>query len=365
MAKMKYAAILALSGVAGTVTVVGALATGCSSDDSGNPVSPADAASDRSVVDAPTDQGKGGDTTTGNDASDAGTTGDASDSGTTGDASDSGTTGDASDGGTTGDASDGGGSDASDSGHLTDGGSDASDAGDGAVPEAGCTTIHALSDGGTAVLLTGFDNAASIAGWSPNVDNALDGGPSLDGSAVAYSATVGRTCPGAVALTVPFTTYGFQQVEVQYDYNVNPESYALWTNATTLHYFVKVAFEGADGGVLTAEAGAPEYNGLQDDNNFAQWNNYTAANYNNPTGNTDFFAGTTFSAGEWQEVTLSLNDPTQATVDGGAVTPMGASCLLGNACKFASQLEVPPVAPDAGPAAPTTTVLYIDDVWIE
>jgi hypothetical protein len=258
-----------------------------------------------------------------------------------------------------------------------------------------CTTLISVlappSDGGTdadaadaadaadvgppgPVLVTGFDlstAATATDGWGAQVDtNLVDGG--LSGSAVSYSATVGHSCPGSVVLTAPFISFSpatdaaivMQQVEINYNYNGNPQGYPLWTNFTKLHYWVKVAFEGADGGTVTGDASALDFTGLDYNNNYAQWFDYNAASYNG-TGSTNFFAGSTFSSGDWEEVILALNDATQASAaDGGFPTPAGLTCDTGNACKFASQLAVAGM-PEGGPAVPATTLLYVDDIWLE
>jgi hypothetical protein len=138
----------------------------------------------------------------------------------------------------------------------------------------------------------------------------------------------------------------------------------LWTNFTKLHYWVKVAFEDADGGAVTGAASALDFTGLDYNNNYAQWFDYNAASYNG-TGSTNFFTGSTLSSGDWEEVILALNDATQpSAADGGFPTPAGLTCDTGNACKFASQVTVAGM-PEGGPAVPATTLLYVDDIWLE
>jgi hypothetical protein len=412
MRRLTHAALIAIGSVAGSMMFAGTLVTGCGSSSSGDDTSEdsgpdsteprgdsgADTGRDSSLgsfdsgngtgdsgepsgdADSATEIGEGGDSGetgteidasdggdashTGEDAGDTGTeTGDAGDTGT-GDAGDTGTA-DAADTGTQtgegGDAGDAGTEtgDASDSGATTgEGGEDsaseaAADGGDGAA-EAGCiSSIAALADGG-GVLISGFDTA-DVDGWSANPYVAATGG------AISYSAGVGHTCPGAITLTVPFTNYGGQQVEAQYNYN--PQGYPNWNGHTKLHYWVSIAFETGDAGVvLGAEAGAPYLSSLNTDFNYAQWSDYLAQDDN---GNVVALTSSSFSTQEWQEVVLDLSDDRQNADAGQFPIPAGTDCLTGNACKIASVIQVASSAPVGGPAAPTTTVLYIDDIWLE
>jgi hypothetical protein len=405
MRKLTHAALIAVGSVAGSMMLAGTLVTGCGSSSSGDDTSEdagpdstepkidsgTDAGRDSSLgsfdsgtgtgdsgeptgdADSATEPGEGGDagdTGTGtSDASDAGDTGteagdaggsgpgDAGDSGAA-DAGDTGTkTGEGGDAGDTGAETD----DASDSGAATsEGGQDsaseaAADGGDGAAEAgAGCTsTIAALADGG-GVLVSGFDTA-DVEGWGANPYVPATGG------AISYSATVGHTCPGAITLTVPFTSYGQGDVEAQYNYN--PQAYPNWNGHTKLHYWVSIAFETGDAGVLLgAEAGAPYLGSIGTNFNYAQWGNYSAQDDN---GNAVSVTLSSSSTQEWQEVVLDLSDDRQIADAGGFPMPVGTSCATGNACKLASVIGVGSSAPAGGPAAPTTTVLYIDDIWLE
>jgi hypothetical protein len=163
-----------------------------------------------------------------------------------------------------------------------------------------------------------------------------------------------------VALTVPFTEYGdaavLQKVELNYNYNANAGGYPLWTSFTKLHYWVKAAFEGTDGGALLGlDATATDLKGLAYNGSYAQWANYHSTADGLPIPDT--------SLNDWQEVVIDLTDATFA--DGGTITPSGAGCSTGNACQFASILAVGGKADGGAPTEPATTVLYIDDIWLE
>jgi hypothetical protein len=330
--KPRLALAVALGGVTTLAMLVGAVTGGCSSSTPGGTGTPdtggednttpkRDAMADSSSQDSSTthDAGHGKDGTGENDASDA----------------------------RGGDASDAQSSDAND--------------------VDSCTKLRALSDAGGA-LVTGFDQNDTN-GWGLTIDHDVPDAD-LSGSTMTYVANVGRTCPGSIALTVPFTVYGFQLVEVNYNYGSNPQAYPLWNGFSILHFWVKVAFESSDGGVLQADASAIDFLGLSGEGDYAQWGNYgpngaRGSSDNNPSS-VNLFTGSSFSGGEWQEVKLYLSQP---PMDGGFVVPTGTSCPTGNACKVAADLQIdgptfPPV-PDGGPAAPTTTVLYVDDVWLE
>jgi hypothetical protein len=248
------------------------------------------------------------------------------------------------------------------------GGSDAAQAeaaGDDGGPCS--TTIGALTSAGTARLVTGFDSP-STAGWSFIVD-ANETSTSLSDSVVSYAAAAGHTCPGAVSLTIPFAEYGFQAVELAYDYQTNALGYAPWAGATKLHYWLKIGFADSGGGVLDYDASFSDYFEINDDTNFAQWNNYTAQSARNGPSHS-FFGGGSFSGGEWQEVILLLQDATQMADAGGFPQPGLGGCPSGGACKVLSQLQIEQTSamtgvPPAAPAVPVPAILYLDDMWLE
>jgi hypothetical protein len=259
---------------------------------------------------------------------------------------------------------------------VTDTGVDAGtlDAGDAESADvgvdAGCvTTIPVLADGGVPELVQGFDTATgATTNWNPAVYNPPADGGALLGT-VSYSSTVGDTCPGSIALTVPFIAYDGEKEALEYDFPGTPTAanFPLWTGVTAVHFSVKVTVESPDGGALTGDAAVVDFAGLNDEGNFAQWGNFGAATYNgsNPGTGLDF-SGTSFAAGEWQNVSLVLVDATQAAADaGGFPVPSGGNCQQGNACKFAIQVETPTSVPASGPAVPPTVTVYVDDIWYE
>jgi hypothetical protein len=331
MAKITSVTVAFLGAVAGTTGLAAIMATGCSNSTTSET---ADSGTDTS--------------TTQNDA----TPGDATTNGDTGTKNDSATSGEA-------EAGDGG--DAAALGCTTT----LLNVRTAPESDAGAADAKADGEGGGPVLVTGFDKTADaaasveIAGWKAQVDNALTTDGGIYESTVAYSA-VGRTCPGSVALTVPFTEYGdaavLQKVELNYNYNANAGGYPLWTSFTKLHYWVKAAFEGTDGGALLGlDATATDLKGLAYNGSYAQWANYHSTADGLPIPDT--------SLNDWQEVVIDLTDATFA--DGGTITPSGAGCSTGNACQFASILAVGGKADGGAPTEPATTVLYIDDIWLE
>jgi hypothetical protein len=334
MAKITSVTVAFLGAVAGTTGLAAIMATGCSNSTTSET---ADSGTDTS--------------TTQNDA----TPGDATTNGDTGTKNDSATSGEAA----TSEAGDGG--DAAALGCTTT----LLNVRTAPESDAGAADAKADGEGGGPVLVTGFDKTADaaasveIAGWKAQVDNALTTDGGIYESTVAYSA-VGRTCPGSVALTVPFTEYGdaavLQKVELNYNYNANAGGYPLWTSFTKLHYWVKAAFEGTDGGALLGlDATATDLKGLAYNGSYAQWANYHSTADGLPIPDT--------SLNDWQEVVIDLTDATFA--DGGTITPSGAGCSTGNACQFASILAVGGKADGGAPTEPATTVLYIDDIWLE
>ena len=156
-------------------------------------------------------------------------------------------------------------------------------------------------------------------------------------------------------MTVPFTSYGQPTAGLQYNY-ASPDKYPLWTGHTKLHYWVMIAFEDADGGVVESEGGSSSlFDTINSVNNYAQWFSYGAQSDNGAfaTGATPpasaQLLGPSFSADPWQEVTVALSDDRQAALDaGGFPVPEGTSCSTGNACKIGVQLTVPAAMPEGG-----------------
>jgi hypothetical protein len=352
MHKLTHTTLIAIGSVTGAMMFAGGIVTGCGSSSASGDDTEEDSGADSTAPkpDSGADAGRDSSLAT-------------FDSGTVTEDTGTGDTGAVTADTGLGDTGTGTG-DASDSGEVTgEGGSEAGDG--GAEAEAGCTTILDLTDAGTAVLVTGFDNGV-ITGWGSTTENS-EADASVTGT-VAYSPTVGRTCPGSIAMTVPFTQYAYQQVALGYNYQNDVQNYPVWTKFTKLHYWVMVAFDGTDGGALDKEAGAPFFPSLNDNNNFTQWNAYSSASNDNGAS-VGYFPGPSFSNAEWQEVTLLLSDPKFDA--GNGEVPTGAGCRTGNACKIESQLQIESasgmtgVVPAGGPPAPTTTLLYIDDIWLE
>jgi hypothetical protein len=226
-----------------------------------------------------------------------------------------------------------------------DGITDAGDAGD-----AGDAADAADADGGEAaatgpVLLFGFDGVTGVpTGWSLNSFEDTDAGYA---PVLGSTSTDGNTCPGALEVTTPFPAYG-EGVQAQYPYgNYTTGVGAVnWTGRSSLHASVKV--------VAPAAAFANGLNGVQ---LFVQSG---GAFYPNYRGN--FESISTFANGEFHAITLSLAPDDAGVLDGGnnAYDPALVEQIGIQIVNLGSQ-------PDGGVAAtfPLSTVLIIDDIWLE
>jgi hypothetical protein len=217
------------------------------------------------------------------------------------------------------------------------GGADASDA----VADTGSTTpgcVTSFLDGGGQVLFS-FDSAGSTVGWFTE-NNVADAGPSP--SRLGWTGTDGHTCPGAITLTAPFTAYTSDFPDVEFNFGPS----ASW-NATKLHLWVKVQ-------IPTTNGGSPDYTALNAVSTFVQsnaWNNYSFMWIN---------VTPSFSDGAWHEVVEDLLVP-----DGGQVNRSGPNVALASVQRVGVWLVPQATQPTGGPTAPSTTVLLVDDLWLE
>jgi hypothetical protein len=198
------------------------------------------------------------------------------------------------------------------------GGKGGAGAGGAAGSSGPCTT----SFGAGNKVLYDFAHATVDGG---TVDGGVDGWATEgQGNSIAYSATIGHTCPGSVQLSIPGV---IGQTADLIDVLLPS---ADWTGFSKLHIWVKVqTTDYAPGSTLYLYVQA---------NAFAD----EVANY-------QLIAGSPFTDGGFHEMVLDLTTFTSAQ-DLMDVDKIDLSVSL-------------PTAADAGPLAPVT--VSIDDVWLE
>jgi hypothetical protein len=197
---------------------------------------------------------------------------------------------------------------------------------------AACTTaLSDLSDGG-GQLLYGFDNG-TITGWSAQAMDSVDSGLV---ATIGDTLSDGKTCPGALTVTVPFTTYGAtENADVQIGLGG-----VDWSNRSTLHFWVKLT-----------TASYPAISGVQA---FVQ----SGPGYANYTS--EFVTSIALADGGWHPIAIDLknlaNDGYTNVPDGGA---------LGVIDGIGVQVVAQTSAPAGGPSAPSAATLAVDDIWVE
>lgn len=167
-----------------------------------------------------------------------------------------------------------------------------------------------------------FEAPGSISGWEAK-GNPSNG--SVGDSFINRTLDEGASCPGALALTVPFSVYG-DATNGLAQANFNQD----WTGRSALHVAIKIADPGT--GNLDYLNGAQIW--LQTNN----WSVYTSK----------FVVGTELADFEWHSYSLDISE-----LDLAIVNQVGV------------QLVAKDAVPEGGPTAPLQTVLYIDDLWLE
>lgn len=165
--------------------------------------------------------------------------------------------------------------------------------------------------------------STSLGSWQVTTNN-----PVPD-SFVRRNPDEGRSCPGALELTVPFTAYG-TQTDAQINFNPVQD----WTGRAKLHAWVKIPDPGT--GNLNHVGGV---------NLAVLSENY--GNYDNA-----YEGAATFADFDWHEIVLDLTagDP-----------PPDLPTVI----QIHVQLQVHGTAPEDGPEAPVPTVMLVDDIWLE
>jgi hypothetical protein len=318
MARFTGATLSVLAGLAGTLVVAGAVATGCGGDDNGG-------------------------TTTGTTTTSHTTTTTTSSGTTTSTSSTSATS--------------------TPPGDAGDAGADA----DATVPP--CNTAAVLGIDAGQILFSFNDGGTSVTigtqsvSWTASVaQNDLDAAFAVTGQG---NPTVGNSCPGSFEMVVPFSTTGQKAAGVV----TYPTPPGVPLNAKAIHLALRYELTNTDAGVgeLTsigqdggggyvqayAQWGLPGPDGGVPDSGFFANNNFPSTGWNNlPTD------------GGWLafSVPITVTDP-----DSGAKTAATTDVPI-----FLSQIAVqvadPQFGPEGGPVAlptPVTVHFFVDDVWFE
>ena len=195
-------------------------------------------------------------------------------------------------------------------GSSMDGGTDTGDTGP-------CTT----SVGAGNRLLFSFDNGLNV-GWFAEVQSV--------GYTFGSTKTDGDRCPGAISLTINYTSISNPNDDVVYRFGT-PDN---WTGFSKLHASIKLV--------------ASNYTAISGVQPFFQTNN------NGSYSNGGFASGSTFANGRFHEIVLDMLNPgyTQGTVMFNSISSVGIQIVLATAT-------------DGGPSTPGDVQLLVDDVWLE
>jgi hypothetical protein len=194
-----------------------------------------------------------------------------------------------------------------------------------------------------------FDNAGSAAqGVLLYPEDPTGKGPGLctgpiSLSATGFNSTEGHSCPGALELTIPFGSYASPN-QITVDVNFGPVD---WTAFSLLHAWVKIKTPDA------AVAGTEMLSYLSQIQFSVASSSVTTSNdYKGYTSSTKLLLG--WADRGWHEVTLGLIPSTNYYAN--AVLNIGVQI---------QSVGVKPATPADAPDAPPTTVVEIDDIWVE
>jgi hypothetical protein len=194
-----------------------------------------------------------------------------------------------------------------------------------------------------------FDNAGSAAqGVLLYPEDPTGKGPGvcigpISQSATGFNPTEGHSCPGALELTIPFGSYASPN-QITVDVNFGPVD---WTAYSLLHAWVKIKTPDA------AVAGTETLSYLSQVQFSVASSSVTTSNdYKGYTSSTKPLLG--WADRGWHEVTLGLVPSTNYYAN--AVLNIGVQI---------QSVGVKPSAPADAPDAPPTTVVEIDDIWLE
>jgi hypothetical protein len=162
-------------------------------------------------------------------------------------------------------------------------------------------------------------------------------------SATAFNPTEGHSCPGALELTIPFGSYASPN-QITVDVNFGPVD---WTAYSLLHAWVKIKTPDA------AVAGTATLSYLSQVQFSVASSSVTTSNdYKGYTSSTVPLLG--WADRGWHEVKLGLTPSTNYYAN--AVLNIGVQI---------QSVSTKPATPADAPDAPPTTVVEIDDIWVE
>ncbi|HZU85781.1 MAG TPA: hypothetical protein VE987_22805 [Polyangiaceae bacterium] len=202
-----------------------------------------------------------------------------------------------------------------------------------ASADGGCTTAYSVVSGR---VLFAF-NTGDVLGWTTTPSA---GPPS---TALGWTGADGKSCPGALTMTVGFNAYGGNGATAQFTYG-GPG--ASWGSASRLHLWMKL--QPLD------DAGAGDFAALATVELFVLSN--TWANYS-------FASGTiypTFADGAWHELVLDV-----VGADSGQPGRSGPDVVTSSIQQFGVSITPASARPSGAPPAPPTTVVLVDDIWLE
>jgi hypothetical protein len=273
------------------------------------------------------------------------------------------------DGTTTGSTTSGSTTSGSTTGTETDSDSDSGDS-DTGVGECDSLVELALPEGAVPLSTLeeapppGFVNLSVPPFDTPNT-NADPGLSALTTADIVFDAEEGSACPGSMGLEVPFTIYQDTNFQGQASLNVGiPAPGNDWTAFSALHVWVMVESETDLTHLNTVALSVLSGDPTADPVDF--YANFTA----------QFTAASTLTSGTWAELVFDIpaaiaagadpdNDPTTPPtffVNGIGQFGVAVNIWDGPNADTTTGGTPPPVT---APAAPVTTTLYIDDVWLE
>jgi hypothetical protein len=228
-------------------------------------------------------------------------------------------------GGDTGTVAGAGGGEGEGAGGVSGAGGDGVGGAGGEGPVLPCVTNP---QGDTGTLVYDFDAPGSASDWDTTFNPS--GSDTLGDSFTTRSAAQGHSCPGSLAFTASFSTYGTEEDATAF---VDFTPAVNWTNRTRLHVWVKIPDPGT---------GSLAY--LDGINVVLRSASYgVTSSFSVPAAVLSDFG--------WHELILDLTTGTPVTL------------------AVVNQLRIQPfvheTAPGGAPAAPATTELYVDDIWVE
>jgi hypothetical protein len=192
--------------------------------------------------------------------------------------------------------------------------------GEGGVPgcEANPGTIY-MGD-------ASFDSPGSSAGWNFAAEPENLGGL---GDGFARRVTdEGHLCPGALEVTLPFSVYGENERA-----GIEKAAAVNWTGKTSLHVWIRVADPG--GGSIAF------INGIQ----------VFVRSMGDTVSSSKFVGAAAFDDFQWHEIVMDLT-----------ATP---AVVLTDVSRVGVQVIAATTRPPSAPLAPKTTVVYVDDLYLE